>query len=165
MPSRATCNRSFYFGQSRKVSIFNVCWHILFLACKPTDKTVFFCRSFCIYAAKTGTKIKEWKLGAEDIVAKLPEFLQFVKQVQSVISGELRHSNVDTWKFNQPVISDMIHQIKGSSTTLSCSSMRYIFSREDNVWEKVIVPLLIIHQSINYLMECIFHNSYCRKKV
>ena len=79
-------------------------------------------------------------MGAEDIVAKFPEFLQFVKRVQSVICSELRHSNIDTWKFNQPVISDMIHQIKGSSTTLSCSSMRYIFSREDNnliIWWNV----------------------------
>lgn len=39
-------------------------------------------------------KNENWK--PEDIVAKLPEFLQFVKRVQSVICSELRHSNIDT---------------------------------------------------------------------
>lgn len=39
-------------------------------------------------------KNENWK--PEDIVAKLPEFLQFVKRVQSVICSELRHSDVNT---------------------------------------------------------------------
>lgn len=39
-------------------------------------------------------KNENWK--HEDIVAKLPEFLQFVKRVQSVICSELRHSDVNT---------------------------------------------------------------------
>ena len=97
MPSRVTCNRSVYFGQSRKVSISTFFDKFYFQHVNLLIEPSFFLQiDLHLHSKDWDEQLKNENWKPEDIVGKLPEFLQFVKRVQSVISGELRHSNVDT---------------------------------------------------------------------